>query len=118
MVHLLERASRASAQELHKTLIRNEAAYFGCVKQLVLQHPPPPQPQAAGALPLYLCGDSHCLSGVLTHLETMHVDSCQCSCAFWFYLLAAVLPISLVTGFSVSNILCPMCLSDSAMVLL
>ncbi|KAL0028549.1 hypothetical protein WJX79_000906 [Trebouxia sp. C0005] len=26
-------------------------------------HPPPPQPQAAGTLPLYLCGDSHCLSG-------------------------------------------------------
>ncbi|DBA71347.1 TPA: hypothetical protein ACH3X2_011156 [Trebouxia sp. C0005] len=63
VVHLLDSAARASAKELHKTLIRNEAAYFGCVKQLVLQHPPPPQPQAAGTLPLYLCGDSHCLSG-------------------------------------------------------
>lgn len=64
VVHLLDAASRASAQELHKTLIRNEAAYFGCVKQLVLQHPPPPQPQPATTLPLYLCGDSHCLSGM------------------------------------------------------
>ena len=62
VVHLLDAASRASAQELHKTLIRNEAAYFGCVKQLVLQHPPPPQPQPAATPPLYLCGDSHCLS--------------------------------------------------------
>ena len=69
VVHLLDAASRASAQELHKTLIRNEAAYFGCVKQLVLQHPPPPQPQAAGTLPLYLCGDSHCLSGQHTQCQ-------------------------------------------------
>ncbi|KAL0051898.1 hypothetical protein WJX82_004074 [Trebouxia sp. C0006] len=30
---------------------------------LLFTHPPPPQPQAAGTLPLYLCGDSHCLSG-------------------------------------------------------
>ena len=64
VVHLLDAASRASAQELHKTLIRNEAAYFGCVKQLVLQHPPAPQPQPAATSPLYLCGDSHCLSGM------------------------------------------------------
>lgn len=67
VVHLLTAASAASSQELHKTLIRNEAAYFGCVKQLVLQHPPPPQPQPAATLPLYLCGDSHCLSGVCAH---------------------------------------------------
>ena len=73
VVHLLDSAARASAQELHKTLIRNEAAYFGCVKQLVLQHPPPPQPQAAGTLPLYLGGDSHCLSG----LPLQPCDACH-----------------------------------------
>ncbi len=73
VVHLLDSAARASAQELHKTLIRNEAAYFGCVKQLVLQHPPPPLPQAAGTLPLYLCGDSHCLSG----LPLQPCDACH-----------------------------------------
>lgn len=81
VVHLLDSAARASAQELHKTLIRNEAAYFGCVKQLVLQHPPPPQPQAAGTLPLYLCGDSHCLSG----LPLQPCDACHAlPCSFVF----------------------------------
>ena len=63
LVQLLDTASQASAQELHKTLVRNEAAYFGCVKQLILQYPPPPQPQIPQPKPLYLCGDSHCLSG-------------------------------------------------------
>ncbi len=91
VVHLLGPAARASAKELHKTLIRNEAAYFGCVKQLVLQHPPPPQPQAAGTLPLYLCGDSHSLSGP----PSQPYDACHAlpfnfvfsSCAFWICLL-------------------------------
>ncbi|EFJ52545.1 hypothetical protein VOLCADRAFT_116030 [Volvox carteri f. nagariensis] len=85
---LVEPMRRASAVELHTTLIRNEAAYFGCVMQLLKDYPPPPAwpaqlphtrlpPQAAadtsagagGASasgsspsPLYLCGDSHCLS--------------------------------------------------------
>jgi hypothetical protein len=27
---------------LHTTLVRNEAAYYGCVAQLLGQHPPPP----------------------------------------------------------------------------
>ncbi len=74
---------RASAKELHTTLIRNEAAYFGCVLQLLRDHPPPQAlppgcsssdsgpdtgmapggHTAAGARPLFLCGDSHCLSG-------------------------------------------------------
>ncbi|PNW82776.1 hypothetical protein CHLRE_06g293650v5 [Chlamydomonas reinhardtii] len=114
----VEPLRRASSVELHTTLIRNEAAYFGCVQQLLAdphtppQPPQPPQPQgpagpeeeggaapapgaeagpragaaaqgnaaaeptatagagaggaaaagAATARPLYLCGDSHCLS--------------------------------------------------------
>ncbi|PNH11189.1 E3 ubiquitin-protein ligase [Tetrabaena socialis] len=67
----------ASTVELHTTLIRNEAAYFGCVLQLLRGQPPPtaawslpppdapspvPQPPAASLPPLFLCGDSHCLS--------------------------------------------------------
>ena len=60
----VEPARRASARPLHTTVIRNEAAYFGCVAQLLADHPPPPLATPAGShAPLYLCGDSHCLSG-------------------------------------------------------
>ena len=48
-------ACAASAKPLHTTVIRNEAAYFGC----------------SGA-PLFLLGDSHCLPGwraCLVHLS-------------------------------------------------
>jgi hypothetical protein len=46
-VQLLEPARLASAKELHTTLIRNEAAYFGCVRLLVADHPPPLPTQQA-----------------------------------------------------------------------
>lgn len=91
LARVLNRARAASKVELHTTLIRNEAAYFGCVYQLVTDHPPPafgPQLTSSsssmagssqagadaqsdgttqavagsGVPPLYLCGDSHCLS--------------------------------------------------------
>ncbi|GLC38231.1 hypothetical protein PLESTB_001084900 [Pleodorina starrii] len=84
LCELVEPLRCASAVELHTTLIRNEAAYFGCVAQLMRDYPPPPArlpapPGAAGstaagadahaaaspsgsAPPLYLVGDSHCLS--------------------------------------------------------
>ncbi|GIL62031.1 hypothetical protein Vafri_16345 [Volvox africanus] len=81
LCELLEPLRSASAVELHTTLVRNEAAYFGCVTQLLKDYPPPavrsriPHPPAATAVtaseaspsdsspsPLYLCGDSHCLS--------------------------------------------------------
>ncbi|KAG2427993.1 hypothetical protein HXX76_011979 [Chlamydomonas incerta] len=110
LVAAVEPLRRASSVELHTTLIRNEAAYFGCVLQLLAaphtppQPPQPPQPQppapaagagaaacagageavadgvaaapaaaaaagaSAGARPLYLCGDSHCLSAAWRHV--------------------------------------------------
>jgi len=45
-------------RKLHKTLVRNEAAYFGCVRQLIDLLPGEP---AAAASPLYVVGDSHSL---------------------------------------------------------
>ena len=56
-------ARLASDKELHTTLIRNEAAYFGCVSQVLKQSPPPPVPCGSIVSPIFLCGDSHCLSG-------------------------------------------------------
>jgi hypothetical protein len=88
-----EAAVAEDGRPLHETLIRNEAAYFNCIRQLLLEHPPPPlgHPSAAPAVtgacapaaaaprpeeqreaavtvagappPLFLLGDSHCLSG-------------------------------------------------------
>ena len=62
-------ASRAAGvqrpQPLHETLIRNEAAYFNCVAQLLETAPPPDLPMQGAAAharkPLYVLGDSHCL---------------------------------------------------------
>lgn len=63
LVRLVEPLRRASRAELHTTLIRNEAAYYGCVLQLTADHPPPALPAGPPLRPLYLCGDSHCFSG-------------------------------------------------------
>ncbi|KAG2488055.1 hypothetical protein HYH03_013359 [Edaphochlamys debaryana] len=101
----VEPVRRASAAELHTTLIRNEAAYFCCVRQLLEGGNRPgvlqrrrrrggtaageaggasrgdAAPQAAGAAageaaggggeprPLYLIGDSHCLSAAWREVE-------------------------------------------------
>lgn len=61
LVRLIEPAREASRRPLHTTLIRNEAAYFSCVAQLFKQYPPPPTPSSI--MPIFLCGDSHTLSG-------------------------------------------------------
>lgn len=61
--HLLPPAVAASKVPLHLTLIRNEAAYFGCIQQLLELAPAYPLADAPELQPLYLCGDSHCLSG-------------------------------------------------------
>lgn len=60
---LLQPLRQASAQPLHETLIRNENAYFGCVLQLLADHPPPAVPRSPKRLPppLFVLGDSHCL---------------------------------------------------------
>ncbi|KAI8464777.1 MAG: hypothetical protein J3K34DRAFT_525888 [Monoraphidium minutum] len=87
-------AAAAAGAPLHETLIRNEAAYFGVIARLLLDHPPPPWPwtgggagggggggggrQSSGAAggggggaeglePLYVLGDSHCLSAAWRH---------------------------------------------------
>ncbi|KAK9812932.1 hypothetical protein WJX72_005941 [[Myrmecia] bisecta] len=72
LVELVDAARRASRRPLHTTLIRNEAAYFGCVSQLLQDLPPPHQPQLDTPMALYLCGDSHSLSGAwhIAHLRT------------------------------------------------
>ena len=43
----VEPARRGSARPLHTTAIRNEAAYFGCVAQLLAANPPPALGDAA-----------------------------------------------------------------------
>ena len=63
-------AAESFGRELHKTLIRNEAAYFGCVRELVGMLPLAGTAQAdeAGSAdttkqpPIYVVGDSHSLS--------------------------------------------------------
>ncbi|GBG00012.1 hypothetical protein Rsub_12790 [Raphidocelis subcapitata] len=87
----LEAPRAASEAELHNTAIRNEAAYFGCVAQLLARHPPPALHSAgagkaassgacagtgtadagagvAGERPLYVLGDSHCLPVAWRHV--------------------------------------------------
>ncbi|KAF8068189.1 hypothetical protein HT031_001875 [Scenedesmus sp. PABB004] len=71
---------RASAAPLHRTLVRNEAAFAGAIAQLLWDAPPPPlrhhahAPGAGGstgaagaswadAAPVFLLGDSHILPG-------------------------------------------------------
>ncbi|GAX80742.1 hypothetical protein CEUSTIGMA_g8177.t1 [Chlamydomonas eustigma] len=62
LCELVETARLASTVELHKTKIRNEAAYFGCIHRLSLQFKAPLTSEELNLKPLYLCGDSHCLS--------------------------------------------------------
>lgn len=70
-VRLLQPAQESCSRPLHTTMIRNEAAYFGCCAQLLQSHPPPPLQQPLTTdlpRPIFLCGDSHCLPGKqLTH---------------------------------------------------
>ena len=61
VIRMLEPARRASARPLHTTLIRNEAANFSCINQLLNDFPPPPT--VLSLSPIFLCGDSHTLSG-------------------------------------------------------
>lgn len=63
---LLEPARQACATPLHQTVIRNEAAFYGCIQQLLEQAPPqlPSLPDQDQGL-IYLCGDSHTLPGGL-----------------------------------------------------
>lgn len=57
-------ARAASAVPMHHTVVRNEAAYFDCIYQLMGSHHPVglPLPSEEEAPPLFLAGDSHCLA--------------------------------------------------------
>lgn len=64
LVELLEPARRAYRTPMHQTVIRNEAAFYGCIQQLLEQAPPQLPLQSQRDQPvMYLCGDSHCLPG-------------------------------------------------------
>ncbi|BBM97340.1 hypothetical protein MPTK1_1g04980 [Marchantia polymorpha subsp. ruderalis] len=53
----------ASAKPLHQTLVRNEAAYFTCLHQILEDYPIPlPLGPIEKSNALFLAGDSHCLS--------------------------------------------------------
>jgi hypothetical protein len=76
----VDAARRASLKPLHMTLIRNEAAYFGYVQQLITEYPPPPRTPGR-RLPrvLYLCGDSHCVSGAsVDDIPASSTEFCPC----------------------------------------
>eukprot|EP01105_Mastigella_eilhardi_P016429 TRINITY_DN3756_c0_g1_i1.p1 TRINITY_DN3756_c0_g1~~TRINITY_DN3756_c0_g1_i1.p1 ORF type:complete len:876 (-),score=225.18 TRINITY_DN3756_c0_g1_i1:799-3138(-) len=64
-------------RDLHLTTIRNEQAYFSCIAKLLERHTLPYAPAAvAAAVPIYLIGDSHCLSAswkTLTYQGAPHV---------------------------------------------
>ncbi|KAK9816213.1 hypothetical protein WJX74_009091 [Apatococcus lobatus] len=71
-VALLQPVWASCSRPLHTTMIRNEAAYFGCCAQLLQTHPPPSLLQPAETeppKPIYLCGDSHCLPGAWRHVH-------------------------------------------------
>ncbi|KAL0478909.1 hypothetical protein AKO1_007822 [Acrasis kona] len=55
---------------LHQTTIRNEHAYFCYLSQIMSECPP----QLTSAQPLYICGDSHCLSPAWRTIRINGVD--------------------------------------------
>lgn len=65
LVALIEPARQAFRTPMHQTVIRNEAAFHGCIQQLLQQQMPPSLPCTPSKdMPIiYLCGDSHCLPG-------------------------------------------------------
>ncbi|GJP72797.1 hypothetical protein CLOP_g3555 [Closterium sp. NIES-67] len=60
---LVERARVASKVPLHETLIRNEAAYFGCAFQLLTHYPITHSLSHNSPPPLFLAGQRQPLSG-------------------------------------------------------
>ena len=65
LVALIEPARQAFKTPMHQTIIRNEAAFHGCIQQLLQQTPLSLPSTPSNDMPIiYLCGDSHCLPGV------------------------------------------------------
>jgi tetratricopeptide (TPR) repeat protein len=67
LVALVNPLKHASRVELHHTSIRNEAAYFSCIAQILTEHPPPSDPGSTKEV--FLIGDSHCLSSAWRTVE-------------------------------------------------
>ena len=66
LVALIEPARQAFKTPMHQTVIRNEAAFHGCIQQLLQQMPPSLPSTSSNDVPvIYLCGDSHCLPGAI-----------------------------------------------------
>ena len=65
LVACLEPARQAFATPMHQTVIRNEAAFYGCIQRL-LNEAQPQLPDLQNEVPsiMYICGDSHSLPGV------------------------------------------------------
>ncbi|EIE19755.1 TPR-like protein [Coccomyxa subellipsoidea C-169] len=88
LIQAVEPARRASVKPLHTTMIRNEAAYHGCVLQLLRAQPPPSPLTAPSQHAIYLCGDSHCLPGGWQRLsvggrDVVVVPNLVTGCKIW-----------------------------------
>ena len=88
LIELVHPCCEASSKKLHTTTVRNEAAYFNCIRQ-ILEEIPPAEPTGLDDLkPLYLCGDSHCLSGAWQRVslkgeEHLLVPKLVTGCKVW-----------------------------------
>eukprot|EP00271_Cylindrocystis_brebissonii_P021181 TRINITY_DN7436_c0_g2_i2.p1 TRINITY_DN7436_c0_g2~~TRINITY_DN7436_c0_g2_i2.p1 ORF type:complete len:1069 (-),score=226.64 TRINITY_DN7436_c0_g2_i2:186-3392(-) len=78
LVRCLDPVRGASSVPFHETLIRNEAAYFSCVRQILVAFPlgapsvplvAPGDSSADPRRPLYFLGDSHCLAPAWREVE-------------------------------------------------
>lgn len=88
IVQLVKLCCLASARKLHLTTVRNEAAYFNCIRQILEEHPPPEISPGSEIQPLYLCGDSHCLSTAwqwveLQGIKRLLVPKLVTGCKVW-----------------------------------
>ena len=90
LVILLEPARRAFRTPMHQTVIRNEAAFYGCIQQLLDQAPPQLPRQSQRDQPvMYLCGDSHCLPGrELTLQLVIAAQFYQCPSTYMLYVIS------------------------------
>ncbi|CAL1154169.1 unnamed protein product [Cladocopium goreaui] len=65
---MLERCCKG--HELHMTSVRNENAYFSCIKDILMQESKAPIPKAPASFkPMFIVGDSHVLSFAWQFLE-------------------------------------------------
>lgn len=110
LVALLEPARQAFATPMHQTVIRNEAAFHGCIQQLLAQAPPRlPRPLNEDQPVIYLCGDSHCLPGALPYnaLEKWYIRAILDNASSFHSSAPASLPLLSLA------LTCPVCLQGA-----